>query len=245
MTPADLVCWEALDPDCPSVAQARALYEATQPPDERIPWHWIARSLARRKSWRPGRWAAHLFLAAARSAPATVTGFANALHLPGFGGYLTYVGVDPSQRARGTGSRLVELAVRALRVDSWCEGVELPFVVWESRPPGPGGDRAAWAARLGLWRRAGALWVSGLTLHAVNYERPDAPPLRLALFLRPAARPAADFDADALRAVAAGLLRMVYECDEGGERFARTLPADCRPALRPPDDAAGLTLAGE
>src|SRR5215475_998329 len=126
----DLICWEALDPTDESMARARQLYEATQPADERIPWEWISGAVGRRRQWRPGRWATHLLLAAPRGQGKQVEGFANALHLPGYGGYLTYVGVDPSSRGRGVGTRLVELAVKVLQVDSWCEGNELPFVVW-------------------------------------------------------------------------------------------------------------------
>jgi GNAT superfamily N-acetyltransferase len=240
----DLTCWETLDPTDASMGRARQLYEATQPIDERIPWEWITGAVGRRKRWRPGRWATHLLLAAPRAEgkgePGEPVGFANALHLPGYGGYLTYVGVDPAARGRGVGARLVELAVRVLQVDACCEGGELPFVVWESRPPMPGEDRSAWAAKLGLWRRAGALWIDGLTMHAVNYMNEQGPPLRLALFLRPVGRRAEDFDAEALRQVAAGLLTEVYDREPGDEYFAQTLPPGCEPRLRPPGEAMGL-----
>lgn len=244
----DLTCFEALDPTDKSMERAHQLYELTQPEDERIPWAWISGAVGRRRQWRPGRWATHLLLAGPRGegnkSPA-VEGFANALHLPGYGGYLTYVGVDPAARGRGVGARLVELAVKVLEVDACCEGGELPFVVWESRPPAPGEERSGWEAKLGLWRRAGGLWVSGLTLHAVNYSRDDAPPLRLALFLRPVARRAEDFDAAALRQVAAGLLREVYDRGPGEEHYERTLSPESEPQLRPPGEAMGLVVSAE
>src|SRR5262249_14299239 len=121
---------------------------------------------------------------------------------------------------------------------------ELPFVVWESAPPVAGEDRSAWEAKLGLWRRAGGLWVGGLTLHAVNYTREGAPPLRLALFLRPVARPGGSFDAASLRQGGAGVLGEVYDREPGDEHWTRTLPRDCAPQLRPASEALGLTLAG-
>jgi GNAT superfamily N-acetyltransferase len=243
----DLICWEALDATDPTLERARELYESTQHPDERIPWDWIRGAVGRRKDWRPGRWGTHLLLAGPRverKGTPTVEGFANCLHLPGYGGYLTYVGVEPASRGRGIGARLVDLAIKALQVDACCEGGELPFVVWESRPPAPGEDASEWAAKLGLWRRAGALWVSGMTLHAVNYAQKGAPPLRLALFLRPVARRAEEFDSAALREVAAGLLGVVYDRQPGDEHFDRTLPADCRPQLRPVGEALGLVADG-
>jgi GNAT superfamily N-acetyltransferase len=242
---SNLICWEALDPDAPCVEQARLLYESTLHIDERIPWKWITGAVARRPSWRPGRWGTHLILAgphAKKNAPDRVLGFANALHIPNYGGYLTYVGVDPAARGQGVGTRLVEAAVRAMAFDASCEGSELPFVVWESRPPTPGDELSAreWRAKLGLWRRAGGFWVAGLTFHAVNYMRKDAPAVPLAMFLRPVATPAESFTPDALRDVAAGLLREVYDCDAEDDNYLRTLPPDCVPELRPVDEALGL-----
>ncbi|MGE3799184.1 MAG: GNAT family N-acetyltransferase [Thermomicrobiales bacterium] len=241
----DLICWEALDADAPCVEQARHLYETTLHVDERIPWQWITGAVSRRASWRPGRWGTHLILAGPRgekNSPDHVLGFANALHIPGYGGYLTYLGVDPQARGQGVGTRLVEATVRAMAFDATCEGSELPFVVWESRPPAPGDEAsaAAWRAKLGLWRRSGAFWVAGLTFYAVNYMRKNAPAVRLALFLRPVATPATDFTADALREMAAGLMREVYNGVVGDDNYQRTLPPDCAPELRQVDEALGL-----
>ncbi len=242
----DLLLWEALDPDDAAVEQARRLYETTQALDEQIPWKWIAAAVVARKSWRPGSWSPHLLLAAARAGKKShrpVSGFAYAIHLPGYGGYLTYLGVDPRERGRGIGTRLIELSARVLQVDACCEGVSLPFVVWESRPPAADDEagRRAWEARLGLFRRAGGWWVSGLTLHAVNYNRRQAEPLPLQLFLLPVDRPAEGFDDAALRGVAGGLLREVYGRRPGDPYHDRTLPPGCRPMLRPVAEALALT----
>jgi hypothetical protein len=55
----------------------------------------------------------------------------------------------------------------------------------------------------------------------------------------PVDTPAEAFDSDALRAVAAGLLHEVYGIGEGDRLFARTLPPECRPTLRPAAEELG------
>src|SRR5947209_18274203 len=133
-----LLLWEALDGDNPALEQARRLCEATQAPDEQIPWKWIAGAVEARKEWRPGSWAAHLVLAGprpptspkrkredAQGVQGEVSGFAYGIHLPGYGGYLSYLGVDPQRRRGGVGRRLIEVTVRLLQVDAGWEGDEL------------------------------------------------------------------------------------------------------------------------
>jgi ribosomal protein S18 acetylase RimI-like enzyme len=231
-----IACWEALDPDDPAVEQARRLDEGTLEPAERIPWDWIAGAVAGRAGWRPGTWSAHLLLAAPRLGSRTgpVIGFAYGIHVPEYGGYACYLGVDPHHRGRGAGTRLLRLLVQVLKVDAACEGTPLPFVVWESRAPEATADAEAyhlWEARLRLFERAGAWWVSGLTFHAPNFARRSEAPVPLQLFLVPVDTPAAGWDADALRGVAAGLLRLVYGRREGDRLFEQTLPPAGRPAL--------------
>jgi ribosomal protein S18 acetylase RimI-like enzyme len=242
----ELLLWEALDGDDPALEQARRLYEATQAPDEQVPWKWIAGKVEARRRWRPGAWAPHLVLAGpppVRRTRAVVTGFAYGIHLPRYGGYLSYIGVDPAWRRGGVGRRMVEVLVRLLQADACCEGSELPFVVWESRPPAAHDEagRRNWHARLGLWQRVGAWWVAGLDFHAVNYQRRKAPPVPQLLFLLPLDRPATSFDAAALRQVAVGLLRAVYRRGPGDPHYDRTLPRGCRPTLRPVAEAEAVT----
>jgi GNAT superfamily N-acetyltransferase len=245
MAGEEIGCWEALDPEATDIEQARQLYDATQPAAERIPWRWIAGAVAGRAAWRPGRWAAHLLLAGRRLGPGRtgpVVGFAYGIHLPDYGGYATYLGVDPGQRRQGVGSRLLGLLTHVLQVDAGCEGVPLPFVLWESRRPEPGAppaERELWQARLHLFARAGAWWVSGLTLYSPDFHRRGGPPVPLQLFLVPVAMPAEAFDADALRRAAAGLLQEVYGRDQGDPLFDRTLPPGGRPCLRPALEADG------
>ena len=101
MSEAKLVCWEVLDGADPVLADARRLYEATQEPDEAIPWAWMAGAPDRRRGWRPGRTSPHLLLAGRRGPKGSVgapLGFAYGLHVPAYGGYACYLGVEPRQR---------------------------------------------------------------------------------------------------------------------------------------------------
>jgi ribosomal protein S18 acetylase RimI-like enzyme len=234
-----IACWEALDPGDPALAHVRRLYEATLDAAERIPWPWIEGALAQRAAWRPGHWSPHLVLAALRprgAAAGRVGGFAYGAHVPGYGGYACYLGVEESARGRGMGTRLMQLLQRLLEVDAFCEGVELPFVVWESRrpePTAPPAEQALWQTRLRLFARLGAWWVAGLNFLAPNFARRQGPPVPLQLFLIPVARPAEALDSAALRRVAAGLLQGVYGRSAGDSLVQQTLPPDCRPSLRP------------
>jgi GNAT superfamily N-acetyltransferase len=243
--PEAFLCHEALDPTAPALAQAGALYEATQPADERIPWEWIARSVAGRAARRPGDWCPHLILAtsrATRRGAEDVVGFAHGIFLGGLGGYLAYLGVDERQRGRGVGRRLIGTLAAVFQVDSAGLGAELPFVVWESRPP-PDVDPALWATRVRLFDRVGAWWLSGLTFHAPNPSDRGAPGVPLQLFLLPVATGAETFGPDELRGVAAGLFRAVYKVPQSHALYRRSLPPSCRPALRPARDALGYREA--
>jgi hypothetical protein len=235
-------CWEALDPASPVLARVRRLYEETQPAAERIPWRWIEAAVTERARWRPGRWAAHLLLAGPRAKRDGVVGFAYGIHLPGYGGYATYLGVAQGWRRRGLGLRLLRLLTLLLRADAACEGTPLPFVLWESHRPDPDvppEEKQLWQARLRLFTRAGAAWVSGLTLYSPDFNHRGGSPVPLQLFLMPVDTPAEAFDAAALRQVAAGLLGEVYGRDRGDVLFDRTLPPGCTPQLRPAADADG------
>jgi GNAT superfamily N-acetyltransferase len=238
-----LTCWEALDPEDPVLERARHLYETTLPAEERIPWQWIEHAVAARRTWRPGHWSPHLLLAGPRQdhvkgEPAI--GFAYGAHVPGFGGYACYLGVDARHRGRGTGTRLLRLLVRVFQVDAACEGVPLPFVMWESRRPESSAteeERAVWRARLRLFAKVGAFWIDGVDFLAPNFARRQGPPVPLQLFLIPVDQPAEAFDAAALRAVAAALHESVYGRSTGDPLFERTLPTGSRPVLRPAAEA--------
>ena len=243
MSPTDKVyCFEAFDVDSPLVAAAERLYLATQHPDERIPWGWIARSIKGRATWRPGSSGSHLLVATPSESldPAALAGFAYGLHLPGFGGYLCYVGVDAAYRRRGVGTRLFDQTYKVLAADAGAGDESLPFVVWESRRPDPGAPEADWKlwdARVKLFDRAGGLWLDGVELLAPNYGDAGGPPVRLQLFLRPVDRTARGFDGDRLRLVVGDLLTRVYKLHPGDPLYDGTLPPGVKPRLRPARDA--------
>jgi GNAT superfamily N-acetyltransferase len=238
-----IFCFEALDVTDPLVRSAESLYEQTQHPDERIPWGWIARSVKGRVGWRPGTWGRHLLVATPQDRlddPKALAGFAYGTHLPGYGGYVCYVGVDPEYRRRGVAKRLFGQMFQVLATDAGAADEPLPFVVWESHRPGPhatAADWQLWDARVRLFERVGGLWVEGLELLTPNYSAEDGPPVPLQLFVKPVDTPAADLDADALRRVAAGLQERVYRTRPGDPLYDGTLRASVRPRLRPARDA--------
>lgn len=250
-----IVVWEAFDADDPMTRAAGALYEQTLPPEERIPWHWIRRSVANRTRQRPGLttgWLKHLLLAApAEQAadPAALAGYAYGAFIPGYGGYLCYLGVAPWARRQGVGTRLFDQFFRQMAVDAGELGVDLPFVIWESRrpePTAPAADWDLWAARTRLFDRVGGQWIAGVEFWAPSFAPHDdaiaAVPLQL--FLRPVGEPAPAFDGTRLRQVVAGLHREVYHTDPASPLFRRTLPPGCEPRLRPARQAGLLRAVG-
>lgn len=244
MSRADRIfCFEALSVRDPLVRAAERLYEQTQHPDERIPWGWIARSVKGRSCWRPGSWGKHLLVATPADRPTdpdALAGFAYGVHLPGYGGYVCYVGVDEKFRKRGVGTRLYHQMFRVLAADACAVDEPLPFVVWESHKPGPDAPEAdweLWGARVRLFEKVGGLWIDGLELMTPNCAVEDGPPVPLQLFVKPVDLPAAAFDADRLKRVAAGLLERVYKARPGDPLHAATLPPGCEPRLRPAAEA--------
>jgi GNAT superfamily N-acetyltransferase len=234
-----IVCWEPTDVNDPVVTAAGRLYEATLDADERIPWVWIERAVGEGRPRRPGGWVKHLVLAAPEGAtddPAALAGYAYGVFIPGYGGYLCYVGVAPAARGRGVGTRLFEAFVKLLAADAALAGEPLPFVVWESYRPtadDPPAAHALWAARVGLFARAGGRWVDGVEFLSPNFADESAPPVSLQLFVRPADEPAAAFTAERLRAVVGGLHERVYRQRPGTPLYDGTLPPGCHPRLRP------------
>ncbi len=236
----ELVCRVVTDPADPGLGPARRLYEMTLDPAERIPWEWIAGAVDRPADRRHGGgWSPRLVLAARPAATGvreTVIGFAYGIYLSGYGGYACYLGVDPAERRAGAGSRLLRHLIHVLEEDAAREGKALPFVIWESHRSAvdaPPEEHQTWRARLGLFARVGALAITGLTLWTPNFTRRSGPPVPLQLFLLPRSTPTGQFDAPALRDVAAGLLRRVYGRQPGDRLFDRSLPPGVWPALEP------------
>ena len=173
--------------------------------------------------------------------PDSLAGFAYGAHLPGYGGYLCYIGVAEPFRKRGVGTRLYNQMFRVLAADAGAIDESLPFVAWESHMPGPGAPEADWKlwdARVRLFDRVGGMWIDGLELMTPNCSIDDGPPVPLQLFIKPMDVPATGFDATRLRRVAAGLLERVYKIRSDDPLYGATLPPGCEPRLRPATDAA-------
>ena len=246
-----VVVWEAFDAADPLVTAAGALYEKTLAADERIPWMWIEQSVQdRTKSKpRPGGWSRHLLLAAPEGSqddPEALAGYVYGALLPGYGGYLCYVGVSEWARRMGVGGRLYDQFFKVLRVASGELGESLPFVIWESHrpdPTAPAADWDNWTARTRLFDRVGGLWVDGVDFLSPNFsfdeEADDAPPVPLQLFIKPLDVPESAFTPERLREVVGGLHQQVYHNEPGSPLFDRTLPPGCEPRLRPAK-AAGV-----
>jgi len=237
--PEKIVCWEAMDATDPVTRAAGRLYEQTLAADERIPWVWIERAVEGRAAPKPGSWSKHLLLAApeGRAAdPDGLAGYAYGSFIPGYGGYLCYLGVAEWARRLGIGTRLYEEFYRVAAADAWSVGESLPFVVWESHRPEPDAPPAAWdlwTARVRLFDRVGGLWVEGVDFLSPNFRDEDGPPVPLQLFVKPMDTPAAAFDDDRLRQVVGGLHERVYHDEPGDPLYEGTLTPGCHPRLVP------------
>lgn len=241
-----IVCWEPTDVTTPVMRAAGRLYEQTLDPDERIPWVWIERSIG--GSWaRPSGWRKHLILAAPEGRtddPEALAGYAYGAFIPGYGGYLCYVGVDELCRGAGVGTKLFEAFFERVAADAAAAGEPLPFVVWESHRPGADEPAAAhdlWAARVRLFDKVGGLWVKGVEFQTPNFAG-DADPVPLQLFVKPVDRPLASFTADRLWGVVEGLYERVYRIDPGEPMFEQTVRPEVRPALVPAREAGAATV---
>lgn len=247
MSPSRAIAWEVLKPRDPVLSQVRGIYESTLEPSERIPWEWIARVPERRQTWRPGQWSPHL-LVAGDEVGADPVGFIHGAHVPHFGGYVCYLGVDPIARGRGVAALLFDRIFGAFRADAEAEGKPLEFSLWESHRPGPDAGDAEWdnwAARCRLFGKVGGYWVEGVSLLTPSFDSDDracGKPVPLELFLKPEALPATAFTPARLRRIAGALLTDVYGVRPGDALFEASLPPDVRPRLRPAGAADAVSL---
>ncbi|HEX4612608.1 MAG TPA: GNAT family N-acetyltransferase [Urbifossiella sp.] len=232
----------------PAIRAAGLLYERTLDPDERIPWEWIERGITTGSARTVG-WRRHLILAApgGRAArPDQLAGYAYGSFIPGYGGYLCYLGVDEASRGGGVGRQLFEAFFEGVTADAAAAGEPLPFVVWESYRPEPDelpAVHANWAARVRLFDKVGGLWVKGVDFLTPSFAAEAADPVPLQLFVKPMGRPASAFTAEKLLGVVEGLYERVYRIDPGDSLFDRTLTPDCRPKLVPAREAGATPEA--
>ncbi|MGL4422481.1 MAG: GNAT family N-acetyltransferase [Gemmataceae bacterium] len=214
----------------PALDSARRLYESTLDADERIPWQWIERSIA--AGTKPGAtWQKHLIVAVADDDPDHVVAYIYGAFLPGYGGYVCYLGVAPDYRRQGLSAPLFEAMTGAFRADAAQMAEPLPFVVWESYRPQE--QPELWEARVRSFARAGGRWVQGLTLQSPNYEDAEGDPVPLQVFVRPEEEPADSFGPERLRELVAQLLIRVYKEKPGDRLYESTLLPGIQPRLAP------------
>src|SRR5206468_2231723 len=119
--------------------------------------------------------------------PASLAGYAYGAFIPGYGGYMCYVGVADVARRLGIGTKLFEAFFEAMQADAKAAEEPLPFVVWESHRPDA--DDKLWNARVRLFDRVGGLWIEGVDFLAPNFAEGDVEPVELQLFLKPVDKP--------------------------------------------------------
>lgn len=191
-------------------------------------------SPARRRNWQPGTRRAHLVVATPKSEPHRPVGFGYGAFLPGYGGYVCYLGVDPLTRGQGTGTKVFQFLFQLIENAARVSALALPFIIWESHRPD---DPNLWAARLRTFHKAGGLWMQGVDMQTPNYMRANAPPVRLKLFLRPWDKPATTFDGERLRAAVCGLYEQVYHIPPDDTLHRKTMDAAVNPRLVPTVEA--------
>ena len=233
-------CKDVLIPTSRQFAAARRLYETTLAADERIPWNWLERAVKGKAVGARGSWCRHLILATPPGRPEEVAGYLFGTYMPGFAGYVSYMGVDDRYRGRGIGSSLYHAAFATFEKDAALVDERCPFTLWESRPPEGHEDPAVWAARSKLFDKIGGYWADGLDLWAPNYEV-EYEPLPYQVFVKPMARPAEDFSPGRIRRLAHDHYRRTYDQRPGDDLYARTLAHRPRPRLRPARCATRLT----
>ncbi len=232
----EIVCREIDDPADPVLQSARSLYESVLDEAERISWEWLARTPERRRQWQPGQRRGHLVVATPRAATERAIGFGYGAFIPGYGGYVCYLGVDPAVRGRGIGALVFEFLFQLLD-DAWrTSALPLPFIIWESHRSA---DVELWADRIRLFKKVGGRWIRGITLLTPNYMEDDAPPVALQVFLRPWDDSQTSFDVERLRSAIRGLYANVYRISPDDPLYQSTFNEAVNPVLVPAVEALG------
>ena len=214
-------------PCCPALAPSTNL-SSTNPSAFR--GSGCARTPEHRRQWQPGQRRSHLVVATPRAAAERAIGFGYGAFIPGYGGYVCYLGVDPAARGRGVGTGLFQflfnLNAEAVRTSA----MQLPFIIWESHRPV---DPDLWSARVRLFDKVGGQWARGITLLTPNYMQDRRAPVALQVFIRPWDDSPHSFDAERLRAAVGGLYANVYRIAPDDPLYEATLNGAVNPALVP------------
>jgi GNAT superfamily N-acetyltransferase len=229
MSNKKVYCWEPSDIGTPVLTAVQNLYERTIDADERIPWMWIERAVVERNLRRPLGWVKRLIVAFDSpniEDPSSVVGFAYGAFIPGYGGYVCYVGVSETARGLGVGRRLFESMFQSFQADAALANESLPFVIWESRRPEVTESSARhelWTARERLFSRVGGYWMDGVELYAPDYsdeERETAVPLQV--FVKPMSETVNSLTSERLQAMVRELLERVYHEKPGSVYYDLT-----------------------
>lgn len=220
--------------DDPILRAVRSFYEETLGPSERIPWNWLASFVHPVPEWQRRSY----LIVAEREYGArhkSVMGFVTGTYQPRFGGYLSYVAVDPRARGRGIGGALYRALIRRMRKTAYAMGRSIPCLMWDSRPPSPsdGPDvRANWESRLRLFKKVGGRWIEGVQFTSPNYLSPRMGDVPLEFFLKPVDDSVEDFTGPRLRRIVRGLLKQIYYLDiegDDGESLKQYAPLRLKP----------------
>jgi GNAT superfamily N-acetyltransferase len=229
-------CHELTSPDSIILNSARRLYESTLHPSERIPWESIERTIWAKATGSSACWNRHLLIAGDPSSPRDVFGYLVATFFPGYGGYVSYMGVDQRARGRGVGTMLYRSAIQQLTHDAELVDETLPFVVWESLAPEDVDERTNWNARTSLFQRVGASWVEGIKLWTPDYDAGFGN-VPYQLFVRPVGEDHFHFTPGRLRKLVHDHYRRIYRQHPGDEHYDLTFAEHPQPRLRPANQA--------
>jgi GNAT superfamily N-acetyltransferase len=249
-----ITCFELNRPDRMILAAARMLYENTLDHAERIPWTSLERPIWGKAIGEIKSWNQHLILAGETEHPNDLLGYLAATYLPGFGGYVSYMGVHERSRGKGVGRLLYEKAFEVLKKDAELVDEELSFVIWESHSPDEDESIENWQARAKLFDRLGACWIDGIELWSPDYSR-EYSMIPYQLFLKPFGKDgntlrnsahselkvaSNKFSPGRLRKIVHDHYRRVYFQKPGGELYDRTFAIHPSPRLRPAIEASEI-----